>query len=67
MQHGGAGAVCALVLEELPSWFGVAEANADYAAAAEKHPTFVAMTAGVPAGILTTIQHSGTASVSVNR
>jgi len=62
IQPGGAGAVCALILDELPGWFGIPEANADYATAAENHPTVVATIAGVPAGVLTTIQHTRSAA-----
>jgi len=58
----GAGTICALVLDDLAEWFGIPEANAAYAKAAEANPTVVASTNGVPVGILTTVQHAETAA-----
>lgn len=58
----GAGTICALLLDDLPEWFGIPEANAAYATAAQANPTVVASADGAPVGILTTIQHSETAA-----
>ena len=42
----GAGAACAEILATLPTWFGIPEANTDYANAADEHPSFVAFADG---------------------
>ena len=47
-----AGAECASILAELPEWFGIPESNADYAAAAEREPAWVAEEAGAPLGLM---------------
>lgn len=60
----GAGEVCATILATLPTWFGMPEANADYARAAEQHPTFVARD-GAAVG-LTTITRFGDYSAEVH-
>jgi GNAT superfamily N-acetyltransferase len=64
MEHG-AGEVCAAILPTLPTWFGIAEANADYVHAAEAHPTFVAFEGDDPVG-LTTITRFGDFAAEVH-
>ncbi len=61
----GAGEVCAAILATLPTWFGIAEANADYVRAAEAHPTFVAFDPDDAVG-LTTITRFGDYSAEVH-
>jgi GNAT superfamily N-acetyltransferase len=61
----GAGAVCAAILPTLPSWFGIAEANAAYEVAAEQNPTFVAYD-DVRAVGLTTVTRFGDFSAEVH-
>lgn len=58
----GSGEVCSMILQELPTWFGLPASNADYAAAAEHHPTIVASIDGRPVGLLTIVQHSEAAA-----
>ena len=51
--------MCAAILATLPTWFGMPDANDEYAAAADAHPTFVATDdAGATVG-LTTITRYG--------
>lgn len=58
----GAGEICAQLLDGLPDWFGIPQANVSYASTAETNPTVVASTDGTPIGILTTILHSETSA-----
>lgn len=59
IRDGGLGAACASVLEGLPEWFGIPEANADYREAAEHEPGVVAINAeGVVVGLCTLVRHS---------
>lgn len=55
---GGAGSVCTEILRLLPTWFGVPEANEDYAATAETHPGVIASVGGDDVGITTLKHHS---------
>ena len=57
---GGAGATCRAILDQLPTWFGIPEANDDYAASAETRPGVVASLAGVDVGITTIRRHFAT-------
>jgi GNAT superfamily N-acetyltransferase len=50
---GGAGQTCAEILELLPTWFGIAEANQDYIRTADTHPGVVAAVDGDDVGIAT--------------
>ena len=36
------GSVCAEVLADIPEWFGIEDANRNYAETAERLPTFIA-------------------------
>jgi len=58
----GSGEICSAILGKLPQWFGIPTANADYAAAADRHPTVVSTINGQPVGVLTTVQHSDAAA-----
>ena len=55
---GGGGPTCALLLDQLPTWFGIPEANAAYVAAADTHPSVIASVDGVDVGITTVTHHS---------
>ena len=56
--EGGAGAVCDAILQVLPEWFGIPEANAHYVETAETHPGVVASVGAADVGITTLEQHS---------
>ena len=58
----GAGDVCRGILDTLPTWFGMPDANADYFASAERGPSYVAYLSGEPVGILLPVQHSDEAA-----
>ncbi len=59
IRDGGLGAACASVLDGLPEWFGIPEANADYSEAAERERGVVAIDAeGVVVGLCTIVRHS---------
>lgn len=51
--------MCAEILALLPDWFGMEDANADYARMADEHPTFVAVDDAGTAQGLTTITRFG--------
>ena len=55
---GQAGASCRKILELLPAWFGIPEANQDYIDTADTHPGIVASRGDEPVGITTVKQHS---------
>lgn len=55
---GGAGAVCRRILDELPAWFGLPEANAHYVETAEVNWNVVASVDGVDVGLTTVVDHS---------
>jgi len=57
MSDGGLGALCNSILAELPAWFGIPEANADYADNAERHPGVTASIDGAKVGITTVLHH----------
>jgi GNAT superfamily N-acetyltransferase len=59
---GGAGSVCRAILDQLPSWFGIPEANDDYVATADTHPGVIAAVDGVDVGITTIRRHFATAA-----
>ncbi|MDP1794008.1 MAG: GNAT family N-acetyltransferase [Acidimicrobiales bacterium] len=49
--------MCADILEELPTWFGIPEANADYVAASVANETLFAYEDDHPVGLLTIVEH----------
>src|SRR5215469_12487312 len=49
------GADCASILAELPEWFGIPQSNEEYAATAERHPTWVAHEDDRLLGIMTLV------------
>ncbi|MBT5774055.1 MAG: GNAT family N-acetyltransferase [Dehalococcoidia bacterium] len=53
----GQSVVCAPILEGLPEWFGIAEANAQYVRDIEVLPTFIARDGGEVVGFLTVKRH----------
>ena len=55
---GGAGQICSAILALLPSWFGIPEANQDYAETADTHPSVIASVGGDDVGITTIKHHS---------
>lgn len=56
--RGGAGDVCAAILGQLPTWFGIPAANADYVATADTHSGVVAYAGPEAVGITTVKRHS---------
>jgi ribosomal protein S18 acetylase RimI-like enzyme len=52
-----AGADCASVLAELPEWFGIPQSNKEYAAFADRNPTWVAEGEGGVLGLMTLVDH----------
>jgi ribosomal protein S18 acetylase RimI-like enzyme len=55
---GGAGEICRAILDLLPDWFGIDEANANYVEVANTHPSVIASVDGEDVGITTVKQHS---------
>jgi len=55
---GGLAELCQSILAELPSWFGIPEANADYATQAAANPGVIASIDGQHVGITTVLRHS---------
>ena len=55
---GDAGAVCADVLGQLPTWFGITESNRDYIESADTHPGLIASFEDDDVGITTVKHHS---------
>jgi ribosomal protein S18 acetylase RimI-like enzyme len=56
--NAGAGEICRAILNLLPSWFGIPEANEDYIETANTHPSVIASVHGDDVGITTIKQHS---------
>lgn len=54
----GQGEICAEVLVDIPEWFGIEQANEDYAEKAEQLPTFVATLNGEVVGFMSLLVHS---------
>ncbi|MGA2211058.1 MAG: GNAT family N-acetyltransferase [Acidimicrobiales bacterium] len=54
----GAGPIVAEILQELPTWFGIAASVANYVAVADRSATTVASLAGKDVGVLTLVSHS---------
>lgn len=59
---GGAGEACAAILQMLPTWFGIPEANAGYADTAEASPGVLATIGDDVVGITTITLHSAYAA-----
>jgi GNAT superfamily N-acetyltransferase len=57
-QPTGSGAVCRRLLDALPAWFGIPEANDEYVEFADKSPSTIASHEGEDVGILTLHLHS---------
>jgi ribosomal protein S18 acetylase RimI-like enzyme len=55
---GDAGATCRVILRLLPTWFGIEEANANYADVADTAPGVVVEYDGAAVGITTVVHHS---------
>jgi GNAT superfamily N-acetyltransferase len=55
---GGAGAICPAILELLPAWFGIPEANKNYIETADTHPSVIASIDDDDVGITTVKHHS---------
>ena len=49
---------CRSILAELPAWFGIEEANEDYARAADEHVSLVAVEGEVDVGVITVVLHA---------
>lgn len=49
---------CRQILDSLPQWFGIPEANDDYVAMAGRHPTLLASAGTGAVGITTVLHHS---------
>lgn len=64
---GGAGAICGVILDVLPSWFGIPEANEDYIETANGHLSGIASVNGDDVGITTGKQHSPDAGYDATR
>lgn len=58
LRHGGAGDACRRILATLPTWFGFADVNEEYARSAENAPTVVASRDGDDVGLLTIVTHT---------
>lgn len=56
--ESGAGPICRTILESVPEWFGIPEANDDYVAQADRTPTTVASIDGRDVGLLNLVHHS---------
>ena len=56
--EGDAGDVCRMILDLLPSWFGIPEANDAYVQTAGTHPSVIASINGDDVGITTIKHHS---------
>lgn len=61
----GVAQICAEILAELPTWFGIPEANVDYVAASVANETLVAYDDERPVGLLTIVEH-GPSSAEVH-
>ncbi|MFC1996618.1 hypothetical protein ACFLXI_03290 [Chloroflexota bacterium] len=49
----GNGDICGPVLDALPNWFGIQEANIHYLKAIDENPTFIALDGKLVIGFLT--------------
>ena len=55
---GGAGVICRAILDLLPDWFGIPEANDRYVEVANSHPSAIASVDDEDVGITTVKHHS---------
>lgn len=55
---GGCGAICRDLLAQLPEWFGIADANENYALDAETLPTWIARRSEEPVGLMILKRHT---------
>jgi GNAT superfamily N-acetyltransferase len=58
LEPTGSGARCRTILATLPTWFGFAEVNEEYARTADVTPTVVADVDGEDVGLLTLVTHT---------
>lgn len=56
--EGGAGGICRAVLDTLPTWFGMPDANQEYFEKAERGASYVAYIGNEPVGLLLPVRHS---------
>ncbi len=61
----GVAQICEEILAELPTWFGIPEANAEYVEASVANETLVAYDDDRPVGLLTIVEH-GPSSAEVH-
>jgi GNAT superfamily N-acetyltransferase len=57
LRDGGCGRICHDLLADLSDWFGQPASNANYEAAAESQPTWLALRDGEPAGLMILKRH----------
>jgi GNAT superfamily N-acetyltransferase len=55
---GGAGTICRSILDALPDWFGIPEANENYVSFADSNPSVIASVDRADVGITTVKLHS---------
>lgn len=60
--YGGAGDICRAILDTLPTWFGMPDANAEYLASAERGESYVAYLGDRAVGLLLPVRHSDAAA-----
>lgn len=61
-RRSDAGDTCRSILDQLPAWFGVEEANAAYARATDEHTSLVAVDGATDVGIVTIVRHADRAA-----
>ena len=54
--------ICADLLDQLPTWFGIPESNAEYVAMARTNETLIAFGGDEAVGLLTLVHHNPLAS-----
>lgn len=64
--ESGGGHICAAILETVPAWFGIPEANSDYARVAEENVNFVARDEAGRAVGITTVTRFGRYAAEVH-
>ncbi len=62
LRDAGSGEICRRVLDTLPAWFGMPEANDEYVSSAEDGCAFVAELDSEPVGLLVPVRHSDAAA-----
>ncbi len=58
VEETGTGDLCRIILATLPTWFGFAEVNEEYARTADVTPTVIASFEGEDVGLLTMVTHT---------